>query len=112
MARVRILTVFTDPELMVSSNLEKKFTKATTRTHPQHHTHTSHKYAQPQPTMPAPAYIISRTLDPLFALVIGIGAAATRISREEKEMGRSTKETVDAGFRYVSHFSAEPFWRR
>jgi hypothetical protein len=51
--------------------------------------------------MPAPAYLISRVADPVFALFIGISAAATRINREEKELGRSTKETIDAGFRYV-----------
>ncbi|TVY57174.1 hypothetical protein LSUE1_G007888 [Lachnellula suecica] len=47
--------------------------------------------------MPAPTYIITRTLDPLFAVFIGLSAAAMRINREEKEVGRSTKETVDAG---------------
>lgn len=49
----------------------------------------------------APAYLISRGLDPLFALFIGTSAAAMRISREEKEMGRSTQETIDAGLRCV-----------
>ncbi|TVY18095.1 hypothetical protein LARI1_G001994 [Lachnellula arida] len=49
--------------------------------------------------MPPQTHIISRTLDPLFALAIGLGAAATRINREEKEAGRSTKETVDNGLR-------------
>ena len=51
--------------------------------------------------MPAPTYLISRTFDPFFALFIGLSAAATRINREEKELGRSTGETVDAGIRYV-----------
>lgn len=51
--------------------------------------------------MPAVAYLISRTADPLFALFIGFSAAAMRINREEKELGHSTKETLDAGFRYV-----------
>lgn len=51
--------------------------------------------------MPAPSYLISRTLDPFFALFIGLSAAATRINREEKELGRSTGETVNAGIRYV-----------
>ncbi|KAF2491358.1 hypothetical protein BU16DRAFT_446510, partial [Lophium mytilinum] len=36
-----------------------------------------------------------RRLDPVFALVIGAGAAAARISREEKEKGRNTAQTVD-----------------
>ncbi|KAF2443511.1 hypothetical protein P171DRAFT_432755 [Karstenula rhodostoma CBS 690.94] len=39
-------------------------------------------------------YIISRTLDPIFAVSIGLAAAATRINREEKERGRSTGQTV------------------
>ncbi|KAF2243316.1 hypothetical protein BU26DRAFT_523653 [Trematosphaeria pertusa] len=43
----------------------------------------------------ASRYIISRRLDPLFALSIGVGAAATRINREEKEKGRGTAETVE-----------------
>ena len=51
--------------------------------------------------MSAPLHLISRNLDPVFALFIGIGAAATRINREEKELGRDTKETVDSLFRYV-----------
>jgi hypothetical protein len=49
--------------------------------------------------MSAPAHLISRNLDPLFALFIGVSAAATRINREEKEAGRSTKETLDAACR-------------
>ncbi|KAJ4289528.1 hypothetical protein N0V90_010857 [Kalmusia sp. IMI 367209] len=40
-------------------------------------------------------YIISRSLDPIFAVSIGLAAAATRINREEKEKGRSTAETID-----------------
>ncbi|TVY23873.1 hypothetical protein LHYA1_G006160 [Lachnellula hyalina] len=51
--------------------------------------------------MPPQAHIISRTLDPIFAIVIGLGAAATRINREEKESGRTTKETVDNGLRRI-----------
>lgn len=49
---------------------------------------------------PSPTHLISRVGDPLFALFIGLSAAATRISREEKEQGRSTQQTIDAGFRY------------
>nr|XP_036584290.1 uncharacterized protein CTRU02_05934 [Colletotrichum truncatum]KAF6793679.1 hypothetical protein CTRU02_05934 [Colletotrichum truncatum] len=45
---------------------------------------------------PPPAYIISKVADPIFALAIGLGAAATRINREEKEKGRSTQETMTA----------------
>ncbi|KAF2878166.1 hypothetical protein BDV95DRAFT_479402 [Massariosphaeria phaeospora] len=40
-------------------------------------------------------HIISKRLDPLFALSIGLAAALTRINREEKEKGRSTAQTVD-----------------
>jgi hypothetical protein len=31
----------------------------------------------------------------LFAISIGLAAAATRINREEKEAGRSTQQTVE-----------------
>ncbi|KAL0940786.1 uncharacterized protein CTRU02_203549 [Colletotrichum truncatum] len=51
---------------------------------------------------PPPAYIISKVADPIFALAIGLGAAATRINREEKEKGRSTQETMTAAKRYIS----------
>lgn len=50
--------------------------------------------------MPAPAHLISKIGDPIFAVFIGLSAAATRINREEKEQGRSTQETIDAGLRY------------
>lgn len=40
-------------------------------------------------------YIISKTIDPLFAISIGLAAAGTRINREEKEKGRSTQQSVD-----------------
>lgn len=53
--------------------------------------------------MPAPAYIISKVADPIFAVFIGLGAAATRINREEKEKGRTTTQTVDAGLRHVKY---------
>jgi hypothetical protein len=51
--------------------------------------------------MPAPTYIISRVADPIFALFIGLSAAATRINREEKDKGRSTSDTINAGLRYA-----------
>jgi hypothetical protein len=54
--------------------------------------------------MPSPAYLISKAGDPIFALFIGISAAATRINREEKEMGRSTQQTLDAARRYLPDF--------
>ncbi|EME85619.1 uncharacterized protein MYCFIDRAFT_52915 [Pseudocercospora fijiensis CIRAD86] len=41
-------------------------------------------------------YLISRAIDPIFAVTVGITAAAVRINREEKEKGRSTEETIDA----------------
>lgn len=51
--------------------------------------------------MPAPTYIIGKVADPIFALFIGLSAAATRINREEKDKGRTTSETVNAGLRYA-----------
>ncbi|KAI7779673.1 hypothetical protein LA080_000441 [Diaporthe eres] len=47
--------------------------------------------------MPAPTYIIGKVADPIFALFIGLSAAATRINREEKDKGRSTSDTISAG---------------
>ena len=44
------------------------------------------------PTLIHPALIVytaNRSLDPVFALVIGFAAAGIRIRREEKEKGRS-----------------------
>ncbi|KAF2033466.1 hypothetical protein EK21DRAFT_58491 [Setomelanomma holmii] len=41
-------------------------------------------------------YIISKRLDPIFAVSIGLAAAVTRINREEKEKERSTAESMDA----------------
>ncbi|EKD19038.1 uncharacterized protein L3040_006530 [Drepanopeziza brunnea f. sp. 'multigermtubi'] len=55
----------------------------------------------------APAHLISRVGDPLFALFIGLGAAATRVNREEKEAGRSTRETLDAGLRRMGFLRRE-----
>ncbi|KAK4122661.1 hypothetical protein N657DRAFT_681658 [Parathielavia appendiculata] len=49
--------------------------------------------------MATPVYIISRVADPVFAVFIGISAAALRINREEKEKGRTTRETLEAGRR-------------
>jgi len=51
--------------------------------------------------MSAPRYLISKIGDPVFALFIGLSAAATRINREEKELGHTTKDTIDAGFRRI-----------
>lgn len=46
--------------------------------------------------MAPPTYIISRVADPIFAVVIGLGAAALRINREEKEKGKTTQQTMDS----------------
>jgi len=51
--------------------------------------------------MPSPAHLISKVGDPIFAAVIGLSAAATRINRQEKELGHSTQQTIDAGLRYA-----------
>ncbi|PBP28100.1 hypothetical protein BUE80_DR000996 [Diplocarpon rosae] len=56
----------------------------------------------------APTHLISRAADPLFALVIGLGAAAMRINREEKEAGRGGWETVDAGLRHGNGIDSPP----
>lgn len=58
--------------------------------------------------MPAPTYIISKVADPIFAVVIGLSAATTRINREEKEKGRTTSETIASAKRYVSLFMPSP----
>lgn len=57
--------------------------------------------------MPAPAHLISKFGDPIFAFFIGLSAAATRINREEKELGHSTEQTIDAGLRYLEKFVSE-----
>lgn len=57
--------------------------------------------------MPAPTYIISKVADPIFAVFIGLSAAATRINREGKEKGIPTSQTVEAGKRYVRELFAE-----
>lgn len=49
--------------------------------------------------MPAPTYIISRVADPIFAVVIGVSAAAMRINREEKAKGYTFQQTMDNGLR-------------
>lgn len=46
--------------------------------------------------MAPPTYIISKVADPIFAVVIGLGAAATRINREEKEKGQTTDQTLES----------------
>ncbi|KAM7214187.1 hypothetical protein V8F06_010440 [Rhypophila decipiens] len=46
--------------------------------------------------MAATAYIISRVADPMFAVFIGLSAAALRINREEKAAGRTTPQTLEA----------------
>lgn len=51
--------------------------------------------------MAGPVYIISRVADPIFAVFIGVSAAALRINREEKEKGRTTQDVIEAARRYV-----------
>lgn len=51
--------------------------------------------------MPAPTYIISRVADPIFAFVIGLSAAATRINREEQAKGKTPSQIMDDARRYV-----------
>ncbi|EME48133.1 hypothetical protein DOTSEDRAFT_42397 [Dothistroma septosporum NZE10] len=41
-------------------------------------------------------YLISRIIDPIFAVSVGITAAVVRIHREEKEKGRTTDQTIDS----------------
>ncbi|KAI1817554.1 hypothetical protein GGS20DRAFT_582274 [Poronia punctata] len=52
--------------------------------------------------MAPPTYIISKVADPIFALVIGLGAATLRINREEKEKGKTTQETIASFKRRVT----------
>jgi len=49
--------------------------------------------------MSAPTYIISRVADPIFAVVIGVSAAVTRINREAKAKGKTGSETWQDGLR-------------
>ncbi|KAH6656646.1 hypothetical protein BKA67DRAFT_654966 [Truncatella angustata] len=57
----------------------------------------------------APAtYIISKVADPIFAVVIGLGAAATRINREEKEKGQTTHQTMESAKRRLGLSSQKP----
>ncbi|KAG6037417.1 hypothetical protein E4U41_005154 [Claviceps citrina] len=51
--------------------------------------------------MAAPAYIISRVADPIFAVLIGVSAAAMRINREETAKGYTAQQTVDNALRYA-----------
>lgn len=51
--------------------------------------------------MPPPTYIISKVADPIFAVVIGLGAAAQRISREERDKGKTRAQTVESFKRRV-----------
>ncbi|KAL8403711.1 hypothetical protein RB594_008820 [Gaeumannomyces avenae] len=53
--------------------------------------------------MPPPTYIISRVADPIFAVFIGVSAAATRISREEKVKGKTSTDTMEALRRRVGN---------
>jgi hypothetical protein len=76
-----------------------KFSKQLPQTASQNHNQNHHQSSKTIVNMPSPTHLISKVGDPIFALFIGLSAAATRINREEKELGHSTKETIDAGFR-------------
>ncbi|KAK3297669.1 uncharacterized protein B0H64DRAFT_441112 [Chaetomium fimeti] len=56
--------------------------------------------------MAPPVYIISRVADPIFAVFIGVSAAALRINREEKDKGKSTQEIVETARRRLSFFKS------
>lgn len=62
--------------------------------------------------MAPPTYIISRTLDPIFAVVIGVGAAVTRIRREEMEKGRTNNEILKLALRYVFEKKAKNIYKK
>ncbi|KAF2084710.1 hypothetical protein K490DRAFT_48444 [Saccharata proteae CBS 121410] len=40
-------------------------------------------------------YIISKAIDPFFAIGIGVAATLARIHREEKEKGRSPAQSLE-----------------
>ncbi|KZF20691.1 hypothetical protein L228DRAFT_284636 [Xylona heveae TC161] len=46
-------------------------------------------------------YIISRRVDPVFALAIGVAAAGVRIRREEKEKGHDGWQALALGMRRI-----------
>jgi len=51
--------------------------------------------------MAPPTYVISKAADPVFAVAAGLAAAATRITREGKEKGKTAQQTAEAGKRFV-----------
>ncbi|GAW25812.1 putative non-classical export protein 1 [Rosellinia necatrix] len=55
--------------------------------------------------MAPPTYIISRVADPIFAVAIGLGAAALRVNREEKEKGKTAQQTIASAKRRLSRFA-------
>lgn len=40
--------------------------------------------------------MFGRAIDPLFAVGVGVVAAAVRVNREEKEKGQTTEQTVES----------------
>ncbi|KAL1912817.1 hypothetical protein Sste5344_001409 [Sporothrix stenoceras] len=58
--------------------------------------------------MPAPTYIISKVADPIFAVFIGVSAAATRINREQKEKGKTAQDAIDLVKRRLTSASKTP----
>lgn len=51
--------------------------------------------------MSAP-HLISKTIDPIFAVGVGLAAAVVRINREEKEKGKTAQQTMDSLKKRVS----------
>lgn len=84
-------------EIVGQSSVLFRGSKQNKRQHcPQHTTrHSTIAHPIQLTTMAAPTYIISRVADPIFAVFIGVSAAATRINREQKEKGKSTQDTID-----------------
>jgi hypothetical protein len=39
---------------------------------------------------------LRRGLDPIFAITVGLSAAVLRINRDEKEIGKSTSQTLES----------------
>ena len=48
---------------------------------------------------------MTRVIDPIFAVSVGLTAAVVRINREEKEKGRTTQETIESVRRRVGRLT-------
>jgi hypothetical protein len=49
-------------------------------------------------------YLISKYLDPIFAVAVGISAAMVRIRREELQKGRDASQAWSVLKRFISFF--------